>query len=157
MSMKFQSWVMDLYEGAVDHVQTTADYIHDKIVPDDQEIRSIKGEKEWQLETLFRYQHIAKANPELVNEYKFELQREADCGAWEGSNYYDKLDKVIGDCESDPDYIDPFKKYPDLEEVMYEFIEKEIQFVNCRNLRLKNRRDKRNHKRSEKRRYEYGY
>lgn len=157
MSMKFQSWVMDLTEGAVDRVQTTADYIHDKIVPDNRAVSCTKTEVQLELETRFRYKHIERYNPELTNEYAFEVQREAYCGAWEGSSYADKLERIIGEVESDPDYVDPFKQEPELEEEMYEYIDSKIKKIDFRNLRLQKRRDKRNHKRSEKRRYEYGY
>jgi hypothetical protein len=148
---------MDLTEGAVDRVQTTADYIHDKIVPDNMAVRWTKTEVQLELEIRFRYKHIVRYNPELTNEYAFEVQREAYCGAWDGSSYADKLERIIGECETDSDYVDPFKQEPELEDQMYEYIDSEIKKIDFRNLRLQKRRDKRNHERSEKRRYEYGY
>lgn len=157
MSMKFKSWVMDLQESAVDRVQTTADYIHDKIVPDDMAVHWTKNELKFELETRFRFKQIKKYNAQLVNEYAFEIQREAYCGAWDGSSYADRLERIIAECETDSDYVDPFKKDSELEDKMYEYIESELKKIDCRKLRLEQRRDKRNHKRSEKRRYEYGY
>ncbi len=157
MSMKFKSWVMDLQEGVVDRVQYATDYVHDKIVPDEQAVRSIELKQRWHLENQFRFKHIKKLNPDLVWEYEFEINREAMCGTMDGSSHADFLDRLIGEIESDPDYVDPFLDNPELAEECNDYVKSEIEKINCRQLRLKQRRAKRQYDRYEKRRYDHGY
>ena len=157
MSMKFKSWVLDLQEGAVDHVESVVDRLHDKIIPDKENLRSIRLNQEIGLENEFIYKQIKKLNAEICNEIEFEVGREAMCGSMDGSDQADYLERLIREVESDPDYVDPFKDNPEPENQMYEYVASELKKIDFRELRLKIRRAKRQYDRYEKRRYEHGY